>query len=157
MFQLLETLRLFRTLLCVTETVRRDVMFRLDWCCILRSTWIVRGLIVVTVCGQCTVLWTVHCSVDSALCCGQCIVLWTVHCAVDSALCCGQCTVLWTVHCAVDSALCCRQCTVLWTVHCAVDTALSCGHCTVMLTVLWDFLEACHHSWSWQLPASCCG
>jgi hypothetical protein len=99
MFLLLEILRLFCTLLCVTETVRRDVIFRYACSCILRTVCVVRGF------GCCSCLWTVQCAVDSALCCGQCTVLWTVHCAVGSALCCRQCTVLWTVHCAIHSVL----------------------------------------------------
>ena len=36
-------------------------------------------------------VWLLLLFVDSALCCGQCTVLWTVHCAVDSVMCCGQC------------------------------------------------------------------
>jgi len=51
---------------------------------VVQFQWV--GLVVVPVCGQCTVLWTVHCAVDSAMCCGQWTELWTVHWAVDRVL-----------------------------------------------------------------------
>ena len=36
----------------------------------------------------------------------------------------------------------------VWLLFLFVDSALYCGQCTVLWTVFWDFLEACHHSWS---------
>jgi hypothetical protein len=85
-FRLVETLRLFRTLLRVSRTVRRDVMSRWECCCTFSTAGQVRGIGCCSFYGQCTVLWTVHCNVDSVLYGGQRNVLWTVHYVVECLL-----------------------------------------------------------------------
>jgi hypothetical protein len=60
MFRLVETLRPFLTLLCFSQTVRRDLMTQYECCCSVRTTGLVRGF------GYCF-LWTERCTVDSVL------------------------------------------------------------------------------------------
>ena len=96
-------------------------------------------------CAQCTLLYSVYCTVLSVLYRTQCTVLFSVYCTVLSVLYCTQCTVLFSVYyCTVLSALYCTQCPVLYSVCCTTLSVLYCTQCTVLYSVYCTVFSSKH-------------